>query len=257
MHADDDSYIRLDLLLRWLDSPVATPWRGLYAGYIWDGRDGRKTKPLRDPTAKSYVPFEQWPHDSYPPFASGCGFLIACASASDPLALRLACDAAKRAPPDERRPTSVLGSRAAPATISSSRSSTTRLASPFCASSMCRSASTSHSSRPTGCASCTCPRYAASRVRHGATDTARSTRRAYTDPRPAALAQVRPYRPLPLFVKDTIVQHYMQPEEFPQFHARALEAAAESQGGTDAEAPVPDAAALVYDLFVKAKVMRR
>ena len=71
MHADDDAYIRLDLLLGWLDhAPAAQPHRGLYAGYIWDGSDGRRTKPLRDPTAKSYMPVEQWPHDSYPPFAS-------------------------------------------------------------------------------------------------------------------------------------------------------------------------------------------
>ena len=30
------------------------------------------------------------------------------------------------------------------------------------------------------------------------------------------LPEVRPYRPLPLFRADTIVQHYMQPEEPPQ-----------------------------------------
>lgn len=77
MHADDDSYIRLDLLLGWLKSAEAGPPRGLYAGYIWDGSEGRRTRPLRDPSAKSYMPVEQWPHDSYPPFASGCGFLIA------------------------------------------------------------------------------------------------------------------------------------------------------------------------------------
>ena len=71
MHADDDSYVRFDLLLRWLDeAPAAQPHAGLYAGYIWDGSEGRRTKPLRDPTAKSYMPVEQWPHDSYPPFAS-------------------------------------------------------------------------------------------------------------------------------------------------------------------------------------------
>ena len=69
--------MRLDLLLRWLGSPAATPHAGLYAGYIWDGSEGRRTKPLRDPYAKSYMPEDQWPHDSYPPFASGCGFLIA------------------------------------------------------------------------------------------------------------------------------------------------------------------------------------
>ena len=71
MHADDDAYIRLDLLMRWLDeAPAARPHAGLYAGYIWDGSEGRRTKPLRDPSAKSYMPIEQWPHDSYPPFAS-------------------------------------------------------------------------------------------------------------------------------------------------------------------------------------------
>lgn len=71
MHADDDAYIRVDMLLRWLDTaPAAQPPTGLYAGYIWDGSEGRRTKPLRDPTAKSYMPVDQWPHDSYPPFAS-------------------------------------------------------------------------------------------------------------------------------------------------------------------------------------------
>ena len=53
MHADDDSYVRLDLLLEWLSSPFATPNQGLYAGYIWDGSEGRRTKPLRDPAAKN------------------------------------------------------------------------------------------------------------------------------------------------------------------------------------------------------------
>jgi galactosylxylosylprotein 3-beta-galactosyltransferase len=121
MHADDDSFIRFELLLRYLGAPE-TPARGLYAGYIWDGSEGRRTAPLRDPTAKSYaayqpisaahrhhrapappppppsqpptiptstsaipsspslppryMPVEQWPHPYYPPFASGCGFVI-------------------------------------------------------------------------------------------------------------------------------------------------------------------------------------
>ena len=61
MHADDDSYVRLDLLLDWVRSPAATPSQGLYAGYIWDGSEGRRTKPLRDPAQKSYMPIEQWP----------------------------------------------------------------------------------------------------------------------------------------------------------------------------------------------------
>jgi hypothetical protein len=101
--------------------------------------------------------------------------------------------------------------------------------------------------------------------------------------------QVRPYRPLPLFRADTIVQHYMQPEEFRQFHQRALEAAARDEtdaiggGGGDATSTVGTVAAsaaastgpsvgaaakaeeqereqriaAVYDMFVNAKVMRR
>ena len=73
MHADDDSYIRLDLLVTWFDSePAVQPHAGLYAGYMWDGTVGRRTRPLRDPTAKSYMPIEQWPHESYPNFASVC-----------------------------------------------------------------------------------------------------------------------------------------------------------------------------------------
>ena len=79
------------------------------------------------------------------------------------------------------------------------------------------------------------------------------------------LETVRPYRPLPLFRADTLVQHYMQPEEFKQFHARALAAAAESAAGAKGGGGKDGASAgggggipaEVYDLFVKAKVMRR
>ncbi len=34
--------------------------------------------------------------------------------------------------------------------------------------------------------------------------------------------RVRPYRPLPMWRPDTLVQHYMQPEEMAPFHGRAL-----------------------------------
>ena len=66
--------VRFDLLLPW--RKAQQPATGLYAGYIWDGSKGRCTRPIRDPAAKSYMPIEQWPHDSYPDFASGCGFLM-------------------------------------------------------------------------------------------------------------------------------------------------------------------------------------
>lgn len=185
MHADDDSFVRPDLLLRWLRSPAAGPPQGLYAGYIWDGSPGRRTKPLRDPAAKSYMPVDQWPHDSYPPFASGCGFVI-----SEDLVQWLV----QRSPTFTffrviDVPVGVYLAQAPPGRV---------------------------------------------RVIH--------------------VPEIRPYRPLPLFRADTIVQHYMQPEEFRQFHANAYEA----DDRTDAAALESEARiAQVYDLFVGAKVMRR
>jgi|TARA_B100000524_G_scaffold250454_1_gene134822 hypothetical protein len=64
---------------------------------------------------------------------------------------------------------------------------------------------------------------------------------------------VRPYRPLPLFRRETIVQHYMQPEEFKQFHQSAYGEGKESEEDLKREAMIAD----VYELFVKAKVLRR
>ena len=66
------------------------------------------------------------------------------------------------------------------------------------------------------------------------------------------LVAVNPYRPLPLYQPDTIVQHYMQPEEFRQFFDKAYGAppSAEEQA---ADARI----AAVYEMFVGAKVLRR
>ncbi|EOD18597.1 hypothetical protein EMIHUDRAFT_243705 [Emiliania huxleyi CCMP1516] len=184
MHADDDSYVRLDLLLGWVRSPAASPQEGVYAGYLWDGSDGRRTKPLRDPAQKSYMPVEQWPHDSYPPFASGCGHLIACDLVGKLVELS--------------------------------------------------------------------PSMSFFRGGVGAVANLRLVH----------IEGVRPYRPLPLFRRETLVQHYMQPEEFRQFHERAVAAAAEADGGAGpgggAAAPESEQRiAAVYDLFVQAKVLRR
>ena len=71
------------------------------------------------------------------------------------------------------------------------------------------------------------------------------------------LEEIRPYRPLPLFRADTIVQHYMQPEEFKQFHERAQATAAMEGAAPPEEAAREQRIAEVYDLFVQAKVMRR
>jgi hypothetical protein len=54
----------------------AQPRSRLYWGYIWDAAAGRCTRPIRDPIHKSYMSLEQHPGDSYPPFASGCGFVL-------------------------------------------------------------------------------------------------------------------------------------------------------------------------------------
>ena len=156
-----DSFLRPELLLRYLSAPE-TPQRGLYAGYIWDGSEGRRTKPLRDPSAKSFMPPEQWPHDFYPPFASGCGFIIS----HDLIAW--------------------LVSESADFTF-------------FRVIDV-----------PVGIYLAQLPeREARLAIRH--------------------LETVRPYRPLPLFREDTMVQHYMQPEEFRQFFESSYGGAAKSK----------------------------
>ncbi|KAI8464209.1 MAG: galactosyltransferase-domain-containing protein [Monoraphidium minutum] len=73
VHADDDSLLRLDLLVPLLE---AAPRERHYWGYIWDGTGNRMTAPIRNPNNKSHMPEEQYPYDSYPPFASGCGFVL-------------------------------------------------------------------------------------------------------------------------------------------------------------------------------------
>eukprot|EP00798_Chlamydomonas_sp_ICE-L_P023781 gene23781-9340_t len=73
MHADDDSFLRLDLLLPFL---ATCPRSRFYWGYIWDGTGNRVTAPIRNPQNKSHMPASQYALDFYPPFASGCGFIL-------------------------------------------------------------------------------------------------------------------------------------------------------------------------------------
>lgn len=47
-----------------------------YWGYIWDPASTRNTAPIRNQANKSFMPEEQYPFDFYPPFASGCGFVL-------------------------------------------------------------------------------------------------------------------------------------------------------------------------------------
>lgn len=78
-HADDDSFVRPERLLADVEAADESPG-SLYWGYFWnlDGGGGR-TAPIRDPSSKSFCPVDQWPQDTYPPFASGCCFALSTA----------------------------------------------------------------------------------------------------------------------------------------------------------------------------------
>ncbi len=193
MHADDDSYVRLGGVLAWLreaDAQAApTAPAGLYAGYMWDGTDGRRTVPVRDAAQKSYMPRDQWEEDTYPAFASGCGFL---------LSRGLVDELVRRSP----------------------SFSFFRLI-----------------DVPVGICLAQLP--------------ADSFRLVH-------IPEVRAYRPLPLYRSDTLVQHYMQPEEFHQYHQRALADAAGAGDAADGDADAESErrAAEVYDLLRAARCMR-
>ena len=58
---------------------------------------------------------------------------------------------------------------------------------------------------------------------------------------------------MPVFRDGTLVQHYLQPEEMVEYHARAFPAAPENEERREADARIAE----VYDLFVGAKVLRR
>ncbi|KXZ47393.1 hypothetical protein GPECTOR_35g831 [Gonium pectorale] len=188
MHADDDSYIRLDLLLPLM---AAWPRQRLYWGYFWDGTGNRATAPIRNPANKSYMPYEQYPLEFYPPFASGCGFVLS----------RDLVQALLQQPlPDYRL-----------------------LDPPFGV----------HLCGPPGL--CVLPEGPVA---------------------PAHDDRVRPYRPIPIFRPDTLVQHYLRPEEMRPFHQQALEAAR----GPEPSCPAPHQAgapAELYDTLVSLGLLRR
>lgn len=166
MHADDDSFLRLDLLIPLLKS---SPRERFYWGYIWNIPGNPTTAPIRDPKNKSRMPVEQYPEDTYPPFASGCGFALSRDLVKCLLAQPL---------PDYRLLDPPFG---------------IHLCGP-----------------PPSC------------VVPGGPVT------------PVHDSCVRPYRPLPTFRPDTLVQHYLKAEEMKPFYKQALAAAAQpgtSEGG--------------------------
>ncbi|KAF5829312.1 galactosyltransferase-domain-containing protein [Dunaliella salina] len=196
MHVDDDSFVRLDLLML----EVANwPQQRFYYGYIWDGNGNRKTHPIRNPLNKSHMPESQWPFDFYPPFASGCGFVLSwdlvLALVSQPL-------------PNYR------------------------LLDP-----------------PFGIHLCGPPECCVLR-----------------DPIvPVHDERIRPYKPLPTFRADTLVQHYLTPEEMKPYYAQALGHASNKAASTTTigelatplSSPHGDAPQALYEQLVSLGIFRR
>jgi hypothetical protein len=61
--------------------------------------------------------------------------------------------------------------------------------------------------------------------------------------------RIRPYRPLPLFRKDTIVQHYMKPEEFKGYYNKAIGKELDDYNDSYIEE--------FYELMAKMKLMKK
>ncbi|GMH32888.1 hypothetical protein BSKO_00722 [Bryopsis sp. KO-2023] len=153
MHADDDSFLRLDLIMGLLEG---WPKERFYWGCFWNlTPEGLQTAPIRNPSNKSYMPMEQYPLDHYPPFASGCGFVLSRDLVEALVNANL---------PDYRVMDPPFGIH-------------------LCGREMC--------------------------ILNEAVE-------------PVHEPRVRPYRPLPLFRSNTLVQHYMQPEEMKGFYKSAL-----------------------------------
>ncbi|XP_073282899.1 beta-1,3-galactosyltransferase GALT1-like [Primulina huaijiensis] len=69
MKTDDDAFVRVDEILNSLRKINAT--RGLLYGHI-----NSDSEPHRNPESKWYISHEEWPHDKYPPWAHGPGYIV-------------------------------------------------------------------------------------------------------------------------------------------------------------------------------------
>ncbi|CAM9109749.1 unnamed protein product, partial [Discosporangium mesarthrocarpum] len=74
MMADDDIYLRLDMVAEALDG--LPPGEHFYAGQVWANKMRRPIRPQRDPHLKNYLPVESWPLEVLPPFATGPHYLL-------------------------------------------------------------------------------------------------------------------------------------------------------------------------------------
>lgn len=68
MKTDDDAFVRVDEILASLKTKNPN---GLLYGMV-----SLESKPQRDKDNKWYISTEEWPHDSYPPWAHGPGYVI-------------------------------------------------------------------------------------------------------------------------------------------------------------------------------------
>ncbi|XP_019464792.1 PREDICTED: hydroxyproline O-galactosyltransferase GALT3 [Lupinus angustifolius] len=68
MKTDDDAFVRIDEVLSILKEK---PSDGLYYGLI-----ASKSSPQRDKDSKWYISEKEWPHDTYPLWAHGPGYII-------------------------------------------------------------------------------------------------------------------------------------------------------------------------------------
>ncbi|GFP86208.1 beta-1 3-galactosyltransferase 15 [Phtheirospermum japonicum] len=69
MKTDDDAFVRVDEILNSLKHTNAT--KGLLYGLI-----NSDSKPHRSPDSKWYISPEEWPHETYPPWAHGPGYVV-------------------------------------------------------------------------------------------------------------------------------------------------------------------------------------
>ena len=75
MQVDDDSYVRIDMLL---ERMRAAPNSYLFMGAVENPGGG----PHRNPKSPWFVTEEEWPGTTYPPWAHGAGYVISQVQAS-------------------------------------------------------------------------------------------------------------------------------------------------------------------------------
>ncbi|VAI84486.1 unnamed protein product [Triticum turgidum subsp. durum] len=69
MKTDDDAFVRVDEILSSLHQV------NISHGLLY-GRVNSDSQPHRDPYSKWYITSEEWPEESYPPWAHGPGYIV-------------------------------------------------------------------------------------------------------------------------------------------------------------------------------------